>query len=207
MGEKNLIGRVLLVVILVLIEIINFVHTPRTRFSFSNLGYSLNMLAEVWILVHLLTNPLKEFSRKFWICSQLAWNINTLIVVVYWGYLYHLEAYQAELKKSIILHTEKIVIHVLPALCVMLEMKSHGIEYRKHDFLWTIVYLLCYGVVSLIEIFVAKNVLYPMLTWKDMATALFIPIVFLLAFLAHCLGYFTNQFLHPTASKLVSKDN
>ncbi len=194
----TLFVRTFVVVFMLAVEVANFLHTERTRYTFSNFGYCLSLAMETWIWVQTVFRPGKKFPRAFWALSQICWTANIIILIIFWGYLYRHTTFQSEIQKMPgYVHLEKVLIHLIPTASVLAEVKIRGIRYHPDDFVWTIGYFLCYGVISLVQVFVYGVVMYPMLTWRDWKSAAFIGMDLAFAYGLHCIGKVASLCLHP----------
>eukprot|EP00826_Nyctotherus_ovalis_P042460 TRINITY_DN4369_c0_g1_i8.p2 TRINITY_DN4369_c0_g1~~TRINITY_DN4369_c0_g1_i8.p2 ORF type:complete len:190 (-),score=28.90 TRINITY_DN4369_c0_g1_i8:42-611(-) len=140
-------------------------HTRVYR-SFSFLGYFLSFLVQVSGFIYNVKGT-DERPRAYWLLRQFSWTSNIIITIVFWGVFYTIEEFQAIMRQSLYVHLVMIFMHLFPIVAEVKEMCCTRIEYKKGDFVWTVVYLLCYGVVNIVDTLMEKKALYPLLTWKD----------------------------------------
>ncbi len=167
-----------------------FVMDNRTRWSFSYVGYMLATLSQTWLLLASLLGK-HPSSRFFCLFRQMSWTFNGIIAIVFWGYLYQLPGIRKLISDPYV-HILMVFMHSLPILSEFKEVCTNGNVYAKGDYKWTILLLAGYGVVNYVDMIVHGTALYPMLTWKDPTSIVFIVFAIIVSFSLHCLGGFLS---------------
>jgi hypothetical protein len=161
---------------------------PKHTLAYSTWGYFLVAGMEMWVLICEGRFGTKPHSRGFWVLCQLSWGANLLIVAVFWGYLYFTDIVRAMWQKDASMHKRLVIVHTLPLLILLKELFYRRIEYRDGDLKWMAIYQAFYGAISWSYSYVTQSSIYPMLTWRDGRSILFIVISCLLLIGFHYLG-------------------
>lgn len=152
--------------------------------SFSFWGYFLSFLVQLFSFIYNIKGSYRR-SRAYWLLRQFSWTSNIIITIVFWGPLYSLPELQKILKANPYIHLVMIFMHSFPILADIKEMFCTRIEYRDGDYKWTIVFLLCYGAVNIVDAYYVGAALYPLLTWKDAMSIVFVVAVIIISYSSH----------------------
>ena len=209
METISLVIRFLLIILMLIVAVVAVTEFGRTKYSFGFLGYIVSTLGQIWIFAANCKsrgNTL-EFSKVYRVFCQVSWTFNTLITLVFWGFLYHVDAIGKFFKRRFITHVDMILLHLLPILMEIRELYRRPMVYSRGDYLWAVLVMVLYGGVNYIDTIVSGYPLYPMLNWKDATSVIFIVFTLVLSYSLHCLGSYISCSLHKPKAEIKAKNS
>ena len=83
-----------------------------------------------------------------------------------------------------------ILMHTFPFIMDIKELCVSRTEYESNDYLWTLFFYVCYGVIYVIDMNIREMPMSSILTFKDMKTIITIAITTIITLIVHYGGYY-----------------
>jgi len=115
--------------------------------------------------------------RFTWVLFEILVPMNILITLVFWVFLYP-DLIGRDFKTT--QKVEFFTSHSLPLIVTQIDFWVNGWMFKYSHLVIVIGFAIVYMIVNLIATFALGTPLYPIITWKDWGTAIFVPCLMIL---------------------------